>query len=140
MDKYQELIFRKNPHCIFATTIILTITLVTLIIISCFYEYSKYYYFNGIKNEKGGNNCVTILVPYDEMDIIKNNDLFIDKKWVSFSYEITDDYYNNSNKIYNRVIIYIDTNIDEKVVELVFETDKTTFTKEIINKIKKGMI
>ena len=140
MDKYQELIFRKNPHYIFVTTVILTIILLTFITISCFYKYSKYYYFNGIKNEKGGNNCVNILFPYDEVDIIKNNDLFIDKKKVNFSYEITDDYYNNSNKIYNSIIIYIDTNVDENIVELVFESSQTTFTKEIINKIKKGMI
>lgn len=140
MDKYQELIFRKNPHCIFNITIILTIILLTLITISCFYKYNKYYYFNGIKNEEGGNNCVNILVPYDEMDIIKNNDLIIDKKKINFSYEITNDYYNNSNKIYNNVIMHIDTNIDDNVVKLVFESSKTTFMKEIINKIKKGMI
>ena len=140
MDKYQELIFRKNPHCIFNITIILTIILLTLITISCFYKYNKYYYFNGIKNEEGGNNCVNILVPYDEMDIIKNNNLIIDKKKINFSYEITNDYYNNSNKIYNNVIMHIDTNIDDNVVKLVFESSKTTFMKEIINKIKKGMI
>ena len=140
MDKYQELIFRKNTHCIFNITIILTIILLTLITISCFYKYNKYYYFNGIKNEEGGNNCVNILVPYDEMDIIKNNNLIIDKKKINFSYEITNDYYNNSNKIYNNVIMHIDTNIDDNVVKLVFESSKTTFMKEIINKIKKGMI
>ena len=140
MDKYQELIFRKNPHCIFTTTIILTIILLTLITISCFYKYNKYYYFNGIKNEEGGSNCVNILVPYDEMDIIKNYDLIIDKKKTNFSYEISSDYYNNSNKIYNNVLVYVDTNIDDNVVKLVFESSKTTFMKEIINKIKKGMI
>ena len=140
MNKYQELIFRKNPHCIFTTTIILTVILLTLIIISCFYKYNKYYYFNGIKNEGGGNNCVNILVPYDEVDIIKNNDLFINKKKIGFSYEITSDYYNDSNKIYNNVIMHIDTNIDANVVKLVFESSKTTFMKEIIKKIKKGMI
>lgn len=140
MNKYQELIFRKNHHCIFTTTIILTIILLTLITISCFYKYNKYYYFNGIKNEEGGNNCVNILVPYDEVDIIKNNDLIIDKKKINFSYEITNDYYNNSNKIYNNVIMHVDTNIDDNVVKLVFESSKTTFVKEIINKIKKGMI
>lgn len=140
MNKYQELIFRKNPHCIFTTTIILTIILLTLITISCFYKYNKYYYFNGIKNEEGGNNCVNILVPHDEVDIIKNNDLIIDKKKIGFSYEITSDYYNDSNKIYNNVIMHIDTNIDDNVVKLVFESSKTTFMKEIINKIKKGMI
>ena len=105
MDKYQELIFRKNPHYIFTTTIILTIILLTLITISCFYKYNKYYYFDGIKNKEGGNNCVNILVPYDEMDIIKNNDLIIDKKKTSFSYEVLSDYYNNSNKIYNNVLM-----------------------------------
>ena len=140
MNKYQELIFRKNHHCIFTTTIILTIILLTLITISCFYKYNKYYYFNGIKNEEGGNNCVNILVPYDEVDIIKNNDLIIDKKKINFYYEITNDYYNNSNKIYNNVIMHVDTNIDDNVVKLVFESSKTTFVKEIINKIKKGMI
>ena len=140
MNKYQELIFRKNHHCIFTTTIILTIILLTLITISCFYKYNKYYYFNGIKNEEGGNNCVNILVPYDEVDIIKNNDLIIDKKKINFSYEITNDYYNNSNKIYNNVIMHVDTNIDDNVVKLVFESSKTTFIKEIINKIKKGMM
>lgn len=140
MNKYQELIFRKNPHCIFTIIIILTIILLTLITISCFYKYNKYYYFNGIKNEEGGNNCVNILVPYDEVDIIKNNDLIIDKKKINFSYEITNDYYNNSNKIYNNVIMHVDTNIDDNVVKLVFESSKTTFMKEIISKIKKGMI
>lgn len=140
MDKYQELIFRKNPHCIFTTAIILTLILLTLIFISCFYKYNKYYYFNGIKNEEGGRNCVNILVSYDEMDIIKDYDLIIDKKKVGFSYEISNDYYNNSNKIYNNVIMHVDTNIDDNVVKLVFESSKTTFMKEIINKIKKGMI
>lgn len=140
MNKYQELIFRKNPHCIFTTTIILTVILLTLIIISCCYKYNRYYYFNGIKNEEGGNNCVNILVPHDEVDIIKNNDLFINKKKIGFSYEITSDYYNDSNKIYNNVIMHIDTNIDANVVKLVFESSKTTFMKEIIKKIKKGMI
>ena len=140
MNNYQELVFRKNPHCIFTTTIILTIILLTLITISCFYKYNKYYYFNGIKNVEGGKTCVNILVPYDEVDIIKNNDLFIDKEKINFSYKIASDYYNNSNKIYNDVIICVDTNIDDDVVELVFESSKTTFMKEIINKIKKGMI
>lgn len=141
MDKYQELIFRKNPHYIFISTIILTIILLTGIFIGTLYKYNKYYYLTGLQVKEGGINYVNVLVPHDEMDIIKNYNLIINKTKQNFTYEISDDYYNNSNKLYKEVKIFTDTYYEgEKLIDLVFESNKTTFIKEIKNKIKKGMI
>lgn len=140
MDKYQELIFRKNPPYIFILTIILICLLSTFICISCFYKYNKYYYVTGLQIKKGGNNYVSVMVPYDKMDVIKNYNLIIKNKRKMFTYEIMNDYYNDNNKIYKEVKIFLDISDDDSLIELVFESEKTTFFKDIKNKIKKGLI
>lgn len=121
--------------------IILVCLLGSFILISLFYKYNKYYYFTGIQTKEGGNNYVSIILPYDKMDIIKNNVIIIDKNKKDFTYKIVDGYYNNDNKLYKEVKIYTNTNQENgDLVELVFESTKTTFMQEIKNKIKKGMI
>lgn len=140
MNKYQELIFRKSPRYILNLTIILIFTLLTFIFISCFYKYNKYYYFTGLQIKEGGNNYVYILVPYDEMAIIKNYDLIIDKKKRTFSYEVATNFQNDSNKLYKEVKLLIDdSNNADDVIEIIFQSKKTTILKEIKNKIKKGI-
>ncbi len=141
MNKYQELVFRKNPRYICILTIILIVLLSSFILISCFYKYNKYYYLTGLQNKEGGNNYVSVLLPYNKMDIIKNNVIIIDKKKQNFTYEIMSGYYNDTNKLYKEVKLFVDTcNEHGDLVELIFESQKTTFIEEIKNKIKKGMI
>lgn len=141
MNKYQELIFRKNPCYIFIITIILICFLGTFIVISCFYKYNKYYYVTGIQVKEGGNNYVNIVLPYDKVDNIKNNVVIVDKKKEDFTYEIMNGYYNDNNKLYKEIKLFVNTIYEHgDLVELVFESSETTFMNEIKNKIKKGMI
>lgn len=141
MEKYQELIFRKQPKYIFIFSILIFFIIGTFICISCFYKYNKYYYFTGLQVKEGGSGYVNILVPYDEMDIIKNYNLIIDKEKFDFTYEIDNSYYNDSNKLYKEIKILINLDYDDGVlVDLLFESPKTTLLKEIKNKIKKGFV
>lgn len=141
MDKYQELIFRKQPKYIFIFTTLIFFIIGILIFISCFYKYNKYYFLTGLQIIEGGNSYVDVLVPYDEMDNIKNYDLVVNKEKLDFTYEINNSYYNDSNKLYKEIKILVELDYEDGVlVELVFESPKTTVLKEIKNKIKKGMI
>lgn len=141
MDKYQELIFRKNPHYIFIFTIIFIFFCSSFILISFNYKYNKYYYLTGLQVKEGGEEYVSVILPYDKVDIIKNNTIIIDKERKNITYDITNEYYNENNKLYKEIKIFIDTSYEHgDLVELTFESSKTTFIEEIKNKIKKGMI
>ena len=74
------------------------------------------------------------------MAIIKNYDLIIDKKKRTFSYEVATGFQNDSNKLYKEVKLLIDDSNDaDDVIEIIFQSKKTTILKEIKNKIKKGI-
>ena len=141
MDNYRELIFRRKPNYITIWTFIIIILLISFILLGGIYNNNKFKEFYGLVIEKESEQFVQILVPDNDLDIIKNDSLIIESKNVSYSYEIEQSIYNENNKLYRLVTLKID-NIpkDEQIISVIFKSQKTTFFNEIKNKIKKGMI
>lgn len=141
MNNYRELIFRKKPNYIMIWTFLITILLISFILLGCIYKYNKFKEFYGLVIEKEGEKFVQILVSDGDLDIVKNDSLIIEKRDISYSYEIDSNIYNENNKLYRLVNLKID-NIpeDEQIVSVIFKSEKTTFFNEIKNKIKKGMV
>ena len=67
------------------------------------------------------------------MAIIKNYDLIIDKKKRTFSYEVATNFQNDSNKLYKEVKLLIDDSNDDDVIEIIFQSKKTTILKILLN-------
>lgn len=141
MDNYRELIFRRNPNYITIWTFIIIILLIGFILLGGIYKYNQFKEFYGLVIEKESEKFVQILVPDNDLDIIKNDSLIIESKNISYSYEIDQSIYNENNKLYRLVNLKMD-NIpkDDQIVRVIFKSQKTTFFNEIKNKIKKGMI
>lgn len=141
MDNYRELIFRRKPNYITIWTFIIIILLISFILLGGIYKYNRFKEFYGLVIEKESDRFVQILVPDNDLDIIKNDSLIIESKNISYSYEIDQSIYNENNKLYRLVNLKMD-NIpkDDQIVRVIFKSQKTTFFKEIKNKIKKGMI
>ena len=140
MDKYRELIFRKKTNYIVIWTFIISILLISFIVLGCFYKYNKFKEYNGLVIEKEGEKFVQLLVSNNELDIIKNDSLIIDRKEIKYSYEIDSSVYSDNNKLYNLVNLKIDNIPEEQIISIIFKSEETTFLNEIKNKIKKGMI
>lgn len=141
MNNYRELIFRRKPNYITIWTFIIIILLIGFILLGGIYKYNKFKEFYGLVIEKESEKFVQILVPDNDLDIIKNDSLIIESKNISYSYEIDQSIYNENNKLYRLVNLKMD-NIpkDDQIVRVIFKSQKTTFFNEIKNKIKKGMI
>ena len=140
MDKYRELIFRRKPNYIVIWIFIISILLISFILLGCTYKFNKFKEFNGLVVEKDGEKIVQLLVSNNELDIIKNDSLIIDKKETKYNYEIDKNIYSENNKLYNLVNLKIDNIPEEQIISLIFKSEQTTFLNEIKNKIKKGMI
>ena len=104
------------------------------------YKYNQFKEFYGLVIEKESEKFVQILVPDNDLDIIKNDSLIIGKQNISYSYEIDPSIYSENNKLYRLVNLKTDNIPEEQIISVMFKSEKTTFFNEIKNKIKKGMI
>lgn len=140
-NSYEELIFQKIPNYLYIWLSFITLLLVSLIIISCFYKYNKFYEINGLVIEEGSDVYVQILLENDKLDIIKDVDLILNNEPINFTYEVSSYMYSETGSIYREIRLFFENDFEPgEVVSIIFKSPQTTLIKEIKTKIKKGMM
>lgn len=140
-NSYEELVFKKEPKYIYIWLGLISILLFSAIIIGGFYKYNKFYNINGLIIKEGSDNYVQILLENDKLDIIKNDNLILNKKEIDFNYEVSSYIYSDTGKSYREIKLFFENNfMNGEIITAVFKSQKTTFLNEIKRKIKKGMM
>ena len=140
MNRHRNLILKEEPNYIW-WIILITIIIISFLLLATFYKYNKFTKFSGLVQIEGSDNFVQILVPYDNLGIIKNDYLIVNGIEQNFIYEITNNIYSENNKIYILIKLKFNNNYElGQIVDITFKSEKTTFVNEIKNKIKKGMM
>lgn len=140
-NSYEELVFKKEPKYIYIWLGLISILLFSAIIIGGFYKYNKFYNINGLVIKEGSDNYVQILLENDKLDIIKNDNLILNKKEIDFNYEVSSYIYSDTGKSYREIKLFFENNfMNGEIITAVFKSQKTTFLNEIKRKIKKGMM
>lgn len=133
------ILLKKLPSKIYYWTIILIISFLIFIIISVFYRYDKIISYEAVT----ANSYIEFYVLEDFFD--KNNmELLINDKKYNYQIKNIDPFtYYDSKVQYWKITIdaEIPTNwkIENNKLSLNFKKEKTTYLKEIIKFIKKGM-
>ncbi len=131
---------RKVPKKIISWVTILCSFLIFIIIFGTFIKFSKYENTIGIVN----GNTLTVLLEPNKLNNIKNK-LFIKNKQYEFKVKsISKDYVISNNKNYYELILDLDLDeeykINNNILEISIELEKTTLLKEALKFFKKGMI
>lgn len=136
----------KIPIRIIFWQIILLLTLILILNVGVYYEYSKYeHYIGTVINAKSGYN-VNLLLPQSKLVSISDYKLLIDGNYKKFDIVEINEIYQideNMNKYYEVTLKLHLTNNYQKSnlpIMLKFESKKTTLMYEIIKTFKKGMM
>ena len=132
------IMLKKVPVKIISWITILLVFLIFILVFGIFFTYNKYEKCIGIVR---GNNIVLELSP-DKINKIKDR-LYIDNK--KYNFEIKEkDYIIIVNKNYYEIVLNINLEdkykIDNNILEIYIELEKTTLLKEIFNFLKKGLM
>lgn len=140
-----EIILRRKSFKIKCYIISMIILLTGLLVfISCF-KYNPYINLKAIVIKENNSYYLKTLVTQEQFNDINQNNLIInDKKYKYKIKHISDEYISDEryNKYYE---ILLETEIEENlvinnnIIDINIEKPKTTFLKQIIEKIKKGM-
>lgn len=131
---------RKTPKKIISWITILILLLIFILIFGFFFEYTKYEKTVGIVKE---NTLITFIDPI-KINKLNKKIIIENKKYDYTINSISEDYTILENKNYYEVIL--DVNLEDKykinnnILEINIELEKTTLIKEIINFFKKGMM
>ena len=136
--------YGKDNSTIVWITIIIVIIFIGIIIASN-YQYKKYLRLDGIVKKVGEDLYVSIYVKKNDVTnvfhkVLRVNDNITNYEiaYVSDEYKIEQDKY-----IYLNVLLNIKSDyllIENNIIRLNFELNSTTFTKEVIKFIKKGLM
>lgn len=134
------IMLKKVPVKIISWITILLVFLIFILVFGILFTYNKYEKCIGIVR---GNNIVLELSP-DKINKIKDG-LYIDNKKYDFEIkEISNDYIIIDNKNYYEIVLNINLEdkykIDNNILEIYIELEKTTLLKEIFNFLKKGLM
>lgn len=132
------IMLKKVPVKIISWITILLVFLIFILVFGIFFTYNKYEKCIGIVR---GNNIVLELSP-DKINKIKDR-LYIDNK--KYNFEIKEkDYIIIDNKNYYEIVLNINLEdkykIDNNILEIYIELEKTTLLKEIFDFLKKGLM
>lgn len=140
-NNYDELVFRKTPKYIIMWLSFIMVLLISFTLIICFYKYNKFYQLNGLVIKKGSDDYVQILLKNDKLDIVKNDNLTVNKERIDFTYEISPYIYSDSNISYREIKLFFNNNYKNgEIVNVVFKSPKTTILEKIKRNIKKGLM
>ena len=139
MTEYYESILNDEPNYKIVWSLSIIVILISFLYIAIFYKYNKFTTFSGLVEKEGSDIFVQILVPYDNLGIVKNANLIINGIEQDYIYEVGDSIYSDNNKIYVLVKLRFNNNYEPgSLVDITFKSAKTTFVNEIRNKIRKG--
>lgn len=140
-----EIILRRKSlkikHYIISMFILITILINFLI----FYQYNSYLNLKAIIVVENDNYYLKTLIDESQINDINKNTLIISNKKYKYKVKnMSEDYIldENYNKYYE---VLLNAKIDEKliinnnIIDISIKQSKTTFAKELIKKIKKGM-
>lgn len=140
-----EIILRKKSFKIKYYMISMFILIGALFIFITFFEYTSYINLKAIvKKDNDGYYLKTLIQEQNFNDINKNYLIINDKKYkykiknISEGY-ILDENYNKYYEVLLETKINSNLIIDNNIVDINIEKNKTTILKQIIEKIKKGM-
>lgn len=140
-----EIILRRKSLKIKYYIIIMFILITVLIIFLSIYSYNPYLNLKAIIVVEENNYYLRTLISEKEINDINANTLIInDKKHKYKVKNISEEYIldENYNKYYE---VLLNAKIDKKliinnnIIDINIEMPKTTFAREVIKKIKKGM-
>ena len=140
-----EIILRKKSFKIKYYMISMFILIGALFIFITFFEYTSYINLKAIvKKDNDGYYLKTLIQEQNFNDINKNYLIINDKKYKYKIKNISEGYIldENYNKYYEVLLekkINSNLIIDNNIVDINIEKNKTTILKQIIEKIKKGM-
>lgn len=128
-------LMNERPSKIVSWNTILFIILILFIIISIFLKYHIYSDYVGYID----NNNIRIIIDNKSFPVKNNYKLYIDNK--KYQYEIINIEKKNE---YYELLIKCNLNksllINNNVIKVTFQKETTTFMKEIIKKLKRGMV
>ena len=107
---YDELIYKKHPKYTYIWLSFIITLFICLITVSCFYKFNKFYETIGLVIKKGNDNYVQILLENDKLDIIKNDNLILEKEKIDFQTEISTYIYSDNGKAYREVKLFFQNN------------------------------
>lgn len=140
-----EIILRRKSLKIKYYIIIMFILITVLIIFLSTYSYNPYLNLKAIVVVEENNYYLRTLISEKEINNINANTLIISDKKHKFKVKnISEEYIldENYNKYYE---VLLNAKIDKKliinnnIIDINIEMPKTTFAREVIKKIKKGM-
>lgn len=125
----------ENPSKIISWITILSIMFILFIVFSIFFQYNIYSTYIGYIE----NDNIRIIINDNSFPIKNNYKLFIDNK--KYNYKILNLEKNNG---YYELLVKCNIDktllINNNIVTVNFQKEKTTLMKEIIKKLKKGLV
>ena len=140
-----EIILRRKSLKIKYYIISMFILITILINFLIFYQYNPYLNLKAILVIENDNYYLKTLIDESQINDINKNTLIISNKKYKYKVKnISEDYIldENYNKYYE---VLLNAKIDKKliinnnIIDISIKQPKTTFAKELIKKIKKGM-
>lgn len=140
-----EIILRRKSLKIKYYIISMFILITILINFLIFYQYNSYLNLKAIIVVENDNYYLKTLIDESQINDINKNTLIISNKKYKYKVKnMSEDYIldENYNKYYE---VLLNAKIDKKliinnnIIDISIKQSKTTFAKELIKKIKKGM-
>lgn len=140
-----ETILRRKSFKIKCYIISIFILLIVLLLfISCF-KYNPYLKLKAIVIKENNSYYLKTLVTQEQVNDINQNNLIINDKKYKYKIKnmsneyILDEKYNKYYEVLLEAQIETKLVINNNIIDINIEKPKTTFLKQIIEKIKKGM-
>lgn len=144
-DNSAVIMMRKSPPKIISWITIITISLIAFLIVSIFYKYNRYTNYIGTIVKEDEQYYVKLFIEENKIITFSDSKLLINSKVVEYQIEtISKNYYLNehSEKMYEvslRCVLPQNLIIANNLVQLRFESLKTTIMHNVIENIKREM-
>ncbi len=140
------LINSQTPRRIVSFRTILIVTFITFIIIGNYYKYPRYLNYRGNIIKEDNKYLIKTLIKEDDLLKLKKSNLIIEKESLDFTINYIDPIYYLDQQQQKHYEITLNSLLPKEFKQenmpilVKFKLSKTTLVKELIKKIKKGMI
>ena len=140
-----EIIFRKQSFKIRYYIYFMLVLIIELIIFSCFFKYNSYNKFKAVILKNSNDYYLKILVAEEDLANINTNILIINNKEYIYKIKnissdyVLDETFNKYYEVLLELKIEPKLVINNNIIDIKIKGIKTTFIKEVIKKIKRGM-
>lgn len=140
------LINSQTPRRIVSFRTILIVTFIIFIIIGNYYKYPRYLNYRGNIIKEDNKYLIKTLIKEDDLLKLKKSNLIIEKESLDFTINYIDPIYYLDQQQQKHYEITLNSLLPKEFKQenmpilVKFKLSKTTLVKELIKKIKKGMI